>query len=859
MNCCMALIIAGSGLLANAIKACADEPLGTSDRQQAEDVLSDMSLVASDSELELYIDPVTTALAVRVKASDDYWFSNPPDCDNDSLAGEYYKGLMKSQLIINYFNDKVQEQTMDSYNDSTFKGQFSIENIEGGVRVLYEIGELTDRYVVPGIISKDRFESYLSKMDEKAAKKTKRNYYYLDLDEMHRESEKKEYLEKYPVLSEYPVYVLSEGVKDYKLEELTDYFEAAGYSREDMQNDNATNGYINENDKAFFSIPVEYRIEDGDFIAEIIPDEVEYDSQSFYLTTISLLPYFGAASSGEEGYIFVPDGSGALIDFDNGKLSGTAPYLGYCYGEDKTELADDNKKSELDQKLSVKMPVFGIKKEDKAFLAIIEKGDANATIKADISGRTDDQNKCYALFDYLTYGSVTMDEVLGANSFQIYSKPVFPENYKLRYEFLYGEDADYSGMARCYRDYLLNRDMLGSKVDKDTVPLYISFIGGAKKWESVLGLKHKALKKLTTYEAAKKAAQGLMDKGVDNIKISYLGWTGGGYKGSSPVAAKAAGLLESKGLSIKEFGQQMKELDIPLFWESDFQYVYKDKILDGYQAERHSPRYYDNTIVNSYKYMIPNNMRDKSAPEAHMISPYYLEEITGDYMKATAKYALDGLGIGYLASDLYGDHYEAHYVDRQSAVYRNSQALETLSEQYEGRLLGQNANAYGFKYLSDILEAPMDSNRCLIIDEVIPFYEMVIHGYISYAGDPINLSDDIEGSILKSVECGAGLSYCLITEDSSVLKDSGFDELYSVSFDDWEEKMVDSWSRANSVLERLMDKKILKHEKLMDGLYRTSYENGACVLVNYNNTDLNIDGQTVKARDFILDEGNNYE
>ena len=33
------------------------------------------------------------------------------------------------------------------------------------------------------------------------------------------------------------------------------------------------------------------------------------------ITRIDLLPWFGAGAADEEGYLFIPDGSGALVDF----------------------------------------------------------------------------------------------------------------------------------------------------------------------------------------------------------------------------------------------------------------------------------------------------------------------------------------------------------------------------------------------------------------------------------------------------------------------------------------------------------------------------------------------------------------
>lgn len=52
------------------------------------------------------------------------------------------------------------------------------------------------------------------------------------------------------------------------------------------------------------------------------------------VTDFWLLPYFGAAGAGEQGYMLVPGGSGALIELNNGKTN-LEPYeTELLYGED---------------------------------------------------------------------------------------------------------------------------------------------------------------------------------------------------------------------------------------------------------------------------------------------------------------------------------------------------------------------------------------------------------------------------------------------------------------------------------------------------------------------------------------------
>jgi len=68
------------------------------------------------------------------------------------------------------------------------------------------------------------------------------------------------------------------------------------------------------------TIPVEYTLQEDFLEARIVTDEIVEGEDSF-VASISLLPYFGAGSQDDEGYMLVPDGSGSLIFMNNGKIS----------------------------------------------------------------------------------------------------------------------------------------------------------------------------------------------------------------------------------------------------------------------------------------------------------------------------------------------------------------------------------------------------------------------------------------------------------------------------------------------------------------------------------------------------------
>lgn len=815
---------------------------------QEEEAIKTMKLVAENEYLELYLDEKDTDIAVKVKESGDIWFTNPINAEEDSLATPYNKKLLRSQFSLKYYNESVQISEMDNFNDSIQNEQFEIANNPDGVTITYTLGDMAIKLILPSVISEERYLNYFNQMDEKAQKQIKRNYSFLSLGKM-KEADKSANLKTYPSLSERNIYILKKGTKDFKQEELMEYFVAVGYTAKDMENDKVDNGYVSTDSKPYFIVPMTYQLEDDNLLVSIVPSEVEYNTDGNYLIDIDLLEYFGAAGTEDNGYLFVPDGSGALIDLNNGKTSKQS-YNSQVYGQDKTNNMMITKKSDIAENLTIKLPVFGIKSNDKALFGMIEDGEAFADISADISGRTNLYNNVYAGFTYLQNGAISLGEIIGSNSFQMYAAKPYEKEYKIRYAFLTGEDANYSGMANYYREYLVEKGQLKKTKAKDDLPFYVEYVGAINKTKSFLGIKYESTQALTTYKQATEITENLLNEGIENIKIKYSGWMNGGLGSEATTKVKPVSQLGKGGLSIREFISNMSGIDIPIYVDANLQFVYKDTLFDGFSTSKYSPRYFDKTIVKTGSYLIPNGLL--TTKDISLISPYFVNMVADKFMKGANKFNLQGVSVGSLATDLFSDFMPNRLTDRQQAVRFNMEAMEKLAGKYENGLIGNNANAYAFPYVSDLLEAPMDSNHFYILDETIPFYEMVIRGYVEYAGNPLNLTDDYKEGILKSIETGAGIYFKWIYADNSAVKETEYDYLYSVHYGYWIDKATKDYKTLNQVFSKLQGQTIVKHEEVQDNVYEVTYEKGTVIAVNYNKYEAKVNGIIVKPKDFVV-------
>lgn len=97
--------------------------------------------------------------------------------------------------------------------------------------------------------------------------------------------------------------------------------------------------------KSVFNVSVIYRLDGDDLIVEVPFDDLEY-KEDYPIYYLSVLPYFGASGTTDEGFLFVPEGGGALIEFNNGKTSQNSYYsnvYGWDMGQDRDAVVHDTR------------------------------------------------------------------------------------------------------------------------------------------------------------------------------------------------------------------------------------------------------------------------------------------------------------------------------------------------------------------------------------------------------------------------------------------------------------------------------------------------------------------------------------
>jgi hypothetical protein len=162
------------------------------------------------------------------------------------------------------------------------------------------------------------------------------------------------------------------------------------------------------------------------------------------------------------------------------------------------------------------------------------------------------------------------------------------------------------------------------------------------------------------------------------------------------------------------------------------------------------------------------------------------------------------------------------------------------------------ANAYTIKFADHAVDLPLTHNPFYIVDEEVPFLQMVLHGYIDYAGEAVNDGNQItEDALLKCLETGAGPHFIFSWIDSG---DFGFtlgEKFYSTTYSDWIDTAAESYAAYNEIYGDTRTSEIASHEKVAEGVYKTGFANGKAVYVNYNARPYESGGIRIGAKGYL--------
>lgn len=788
-------------------------------------------LVCESDVLELYLNPETTDVAVLDKRSGNVTFAVPPGSDDDEKANNTNKNYLKSHIILTYFNSARAEGTYDSWSMSVEREQFSFEAIENGVRVIYDMGDYSNTMSIPMYLSEEKFAEISAQLSEDDAKAF--NRYYSTTSDVAGMRQLLKTMRS------------NKGTQA----KIKDMLDSVGFTEEDFAEQMAMAG-SDVSVPVSFQVALEYRLE-GDHIEVSVPVSAIEENGGASVYKIQLLRNFAAAGLEEEGYIVVPNGDGSIIRFNNGK-SQAANYSQYIYGIDP--LSADY--TVMENSNNATMRLFAICREDSTVLATVEDGASLAMVTAGVSGKVNSYNNAYVTF--VVRGSEKL-EMFGTTGNEATLPLVEPIPYDcdltVRYSFLDEDYTGYSGVANYYRERLIEEGVLTLRqTGGENIKFYYDVISGVEMTEYFLGKQYMGLTAMTTFEEAAEMARTLTEKGVSNQVMNLQGWFNDGYYHEVTDYVWINWKLGGKS-GLEDLNAALAEMGGTLYGDVAFQKVSYDSVRYNYQTE--TSKYYSGYVVG-FGQVNPVTLRQTSSLGYSetcydLISPKYLVRYVGDFADSIQKIDISGISLRDLGSTLQSDKKRTEPITREEALDVVTGQLQLLDDTGKNMMVNQ-ANDYAWSVADDILNLPLGDNEYTIVDEDIPLYEMIVHGSIDYCGAVYNLEDisDDRIQILNMIEYGAAPHFVFTWDETSEMKYSGLNNLYSTTFTTWVDTAASVYAEVNECLRQVAGETIVSHEILQSDVRKVTYSNGITIYVNYSQRSVTADGVQIPAMGYAV-------
>lgn len=377
------------------------------------------------------------------------------------------------------------------------------------------------------------------------------------------------------------------------------------------------------------------------------------------------------------------------------------------------------------------------------------------------------------------------------------------------------------GMAMAYRDYLevtgVLKRLKDSDVQKD-IPLYLENFGALETLESVATMPMYLMTPLTTFDNVLSMYQELAADGVKNINFKLTGFANGGMYYEVPSALKWENAVGGKN-GFKNLVAQAKEINskndgshMGLYPDFDFAYIHENSWFDAVILNDDAVKSIDNRYT-SYRQYSPTQQTFMTFYQL-ALSPSRYNKFYTELLSKYEEYDLKSISVGSLGTTLNSDFDEEDPYLREDSKEFTIQALAYIKDKgYD--VMVDGGNRYTWDYVSHILNMDLDSSRYLESSASVPFIGAVLHGYVQFAGTPLNEEGDVDYAMLRAIENGSSIYFILSYQNTTKLKsDSILSQYYSIRYDIWKKDVVKYYNELNNVLKDVQTKQIIDHRFL---------------------------------------------
>lgn len=591
-----------------------------------------------------------------------------------------------------------------------------------------------------------------------------------------------------------------------------------------------------------FGLTVNVSLEEDQLIVHIPDESIVEQKEGSYISMISLYPFMGYTFlDDEEGYMLIPDGNGALIHLDNKEGRYSTGFSQMIYGKD-IGFTDSGTQTLLWDEVDmvrnanqVIAPIFGMAhtEQNLGYLAVVEKGDKRASVEAHPNGVMVNYNRCFARF---LLRDIYIQPLNNSNSGTVTNVEAdrTHTDLQVRYMLLSGEDANYSGMAVTYRNYLLDNGLVTIK--DNGYNTRVDFLGTDRE-EFLMGTKAVTV---TTVDNVEEIYKELQAAGISSMLSVYKGWQKGGIYNLPISKYKADSHIGGTG-ALTKLIKESEENNYHL-------YLYND-------ALRLNPATNSSTF-NVVKKVNKRTFKDEFWANVYKTFMYQTSKKSNStlnkFVKSYTKKGVSNLAVEGISNTLFSSSSRGSFMTRYDCAADYESTLASIDE--STNLILQQPFAYLWNYTDAFLDMPLGSSDYMYVDEEVPFLSMVLKGVIPMYSDYVNFEANKTEFFLQMVEAGVYPSFYITYENSSALIYTNSSDLYSTEYSTYKDTIIEYDEKLREVAGAVEGASIIRHEKLDNKVTVVTYDNGVAIYVNYSGQEQTANGVTVPAMSYKVGE-----
>lgn len=558
---------------------------------------------------------------------------------------------------------------------------------------------------------------------------------------------------------------------------------------------------------------------DGSIEVFIPTESIVEEGDIYRLLGIQVFPYFGAAREDKmPGYIVIPDGVGALVRTNKYyNMYFQARFYGSDFGYQTQTLPQ------------LTIPITGIVHlpgEHAYYVNIIE-GAENAQLIATLWGSSSRYHRSSIRYSVRQLYKNIINRA--GDGFDSILDEVTDTDYRARYTLLSGEDASYVGMAKHYRDYLIDENILTDREQANTdIPIQLSYIMSDQE-PSFIGTTRV---NMTSAEDVKNAYDVFKEAGLTNQVITLMGWSRDGFINREPYRTRVfdKGDLEDMIDSIIDDGNSV--------------YLDNDYVNSSEDAHRISYTRDVARALNKLKMVIRNRNLNGQVTEIYLLYPERSLSFARQDQSFYQDLGVSGVSMTTLGSIIFS-YYDDGFFDRTDSI----ETYKELASLFDSLMLSQ-PNSYLLHETDGYLDLPITNAQYDYYTDLVPLLPIVLKGSISYYTPFMNFNALGDDRLLTMVDFGINPSYVLTEEDTYKMRYTPAADFYTTTRSNYQDEVIENYHYINDALKHVIGATIEQREVIETGLVKVTYSNGVIIFINYNYTTRFLTDGVVSARSY---------